>query len=364
MEQVPLFAVNDQLLQVIEEAPRLTIQEEKKIIADTQKLSIRYMRHLCHNAARQSMKHIVHGTQYVVCWLLNHIHEKQQKNHTLFREKIATQLASFLAFLQQQSSSWFNLDAHMPHSIWQPMHEKIQVKIEPGKAFLLNDIEQDLVAVFQNIYTDTTTHPTPSFKQAHYWQALIQALCLEQEHPQYDTARCMLLLIRYNCNHPAFIRYVFSRYLLALDTSRNPHEHWQEALLHINRIIPEKETVLLVKEPDCKSALMQLIQTEMDAIHFSDKAKNIMQVSCPFQYTLSFTQLAVWLRMQTETGMIEHNNTTELIRYFAENALTNRNQNIAFKSLYNKYHQPERAAVQVMLEYNVRMQKILKALLQ
>lgn len=89
-----------------------------------------------------------------------------------------------------------------------------------------------------------------------------------------------------------------------------------------------------------------------------------MQVSCPFQYTLSVTQLAVWLRMQTETGMIEHNNTTELIRYFAENALTNRNQNIAFKSLYNKYHQPERAAVQVMLEYNVRMQKILKALLQ
>ncbi len=364
MEQPILFPVNDQLLQIIEEAPRLTAQDEKKIIAETKQLNIRYIREVCSAAAKQSISYVIQGVQYVICWLLNSIHEKQQKNHTLFREKIATQLSSFLEFLQQQSGSWFNLEAPMPHIIWQPIHEKIQVKIEPGKAFLLNDIEQDLVAVFQNIYTDTTTHPTPSFKQAHYWQALIQALCLEQEHPQYDTARCILLLIRYNCNHPAFIRYVFSRYLLALDTSQNPHQHWQEALLHINRIIPEKETALLVKEQDCKSALMQLIQTEIDAIHFSDKAKNIMQVSCPFQYTLSVTQLAVWLRMQTDSGMIEHHNTTDLIRYFADNASTNRNQNIAFKSLYNKYHQPERSAVQIMLEYNVRMQKILKALLQ
>ena len=364
MEQPTLFPVNDQLLQIIEEeAPRLSAQDEKRIIAETKQLSIRYIREVCSSAAKQSISYVIQAVQYVICWFLNSIHEKQQKNHTLFREKIATHLTSFLEFLQQHSSSWFNLDAPMPHSIWQPIHEKIRVKIEPGKAFLFNTIEQDLVAVFHNIYTDTTTHPTPSFKQAHYWQALIQAICLEQEHPQYDTTRCILLLIRYNCNHPAFIRYVFSRYLLALDASPNPHHHWQEARLHISRIIPEKETVLLVKEKDCKSVLMQLMQTEMDAIHFSDKAKNIMKASCPFHYSLSVTQLAVWLRMQTDTGMIEHNNTTELIRYFAENASTNRSQSIAFKSLYNKYHQPERAAVQIMLEYNVRMHQALKKML-
>lgn len=363
MEQATLFPVNDQLLQVIEEAPRLTMQEEKKIIAETQQLNIRYIREICSSAAKQSISYVVQGTQYVISWLLNSIHEKQQKSHNLFREKIATQLSSFLLFLQAHSSNWFNQDAPMPHSIWQPIHEKIKVQIEAGKEFLLPNIEQALVAVLQEIYRDSTTKPSPTFRQAHYWQSLMQALRLEHEHPHYDTTRCMHLLIRYNCNHPAFIRYVFSCYLQALDTSRNPYQHWQEALLHINRIIPEKETVLLVNEQDCKSALMQLIRTEINAIHFSDKAKNIMSVSSPFQYTLSVAQLAVWLRMQTETGMIEHHNTSELIRHFAENSSTNRSQSIAFKSLYNKYHQPERAAVQIMLEYNVRMHQVLKRML-
>lgn len=363
MEQPTLFPVNDQLLQVIEEAPRLTMQEEKKVIAETQQLNIRYIREICSSAAKHSITYVVHCTQYVISWLLNSIHEKQQKDHNLFREKIAAQLSSFLLFLQQHSNNWFNLDALMPQSIWQPIHEKIQVQIEVGKEFLLLNIEQTLVTVLQEIYTDSTTKPSPSFRQAHYWQSLMQALRLEQQHPQYDTTRCMLLLIRYNCNHPAFIRYVFSCYLQALDNSRNPYQHWQEALLHINRIIPEKETVLLVKEQDCKSALIQLIQTEISAVNFSDKAKNSMSFSSPFHYTLSVTQLAVWLRMQAETGMIEHNNTSEMIRHFAENSSTNRSPSIAFKSLYNKYHQPERAAVQIMLEYNVRMHQVLKKML-
>ncbi len=361
MEQASMFPVNDQLLQVIEEAPRLTTQEEKKIIAETQQLNIRYLREVCRSAAKQSISYFVQGTQHIICWLLHSIHEKQQKNHSLFREKIALQLSSFLSFLQKQSGDWFNLNAPMPQIIWQPIHEKIQTQIEAG---IFQRIEKELVAVVENIYADTTTHFTPSFKQANYWQTLIHAIHTEQEHPQYDTTRCIFLLIRYNCNHTSFIRYVFSRYLLALDTtSQNPYHHWREALLHINRIIPEKETALLVKEQDCKSALIQLIQTEMEAIHFSDKAKNIMTISSPFQYTLSVTQLAVWLRMQTDAGMIEHNNTTELIRYFAHNTVTNRTQGIAFKSLYNKYHQPERAAVQIMLEYNARMHQVLKKML-
>lgn len=220
-----MFPVNDQLLQVLEEAPRLTMQEEQKIMAETQQLSIRYIKEMCSSAAKQSISYLVQSTQYVISWLLNSIHEKQQKNHNLFREKIATQLTLFLLFLQQHSSNWFKLDAPMPHSIWQPIHKKIKIQIEAGKEFLLPNIEQALVAVLQEVYRDSTTKPSPSFRQAHYWQSLMQALHLEYEHSQYDTTRCMHLLIRYNCNHPVFIRYVFSCYLLALDTSRSPYQH-------------------------------------------------------------------------------------------------------------------------------------------
>jgi hypothetical protein len=363
MEQTTLFPVNDQLLQVIEEAPRLTMQEEKKIIAETKQLNIRYIRELCNSAAKQSISYIVQGTQYVISWLLNSIHEKQQKDHSLFREKIAAQLSSFLLFLQQQSGHWFNIDAPVPHHIWQPIHEKMLPRISAGKDFIFSGIEEEFIKAFQTIYHDTTTQPTPSFRQARYWQTLMDNIAIEKDHPQYDTTRCLFLLIRFNCNHPVFIRYVFTRYLLAVEVAENPHDHWQQALLHINRIIPEKESVLLINECDCKSSLLQLIETEISTVRFTEKAKNIMSVSTPFQYTLSVSQFAVWLRIQTESGMIAHQNTTELIRHFAEQTSTTRANGIAFKSLYNKYHEPERAAVQIMLEYNVRMHQMLKKML-
>ena len=51
MESKGLFSVNDQLLQVIEDTPKLTKEQEQALMAETSKLSISYVRELCKHAA-------------------------------------------------------------------------------------------------------------------------------------------------------------------------------------------------------------------------------------------------------------------------------------------------------------------------
>lgn len=362
MEQPNLFPVNDQLLLVIEEAPRLTMQEEKKIIAETQKLSFHYLRTVCNNVTKKSITILVHGMQHAIFSLLNYIDEKQQKDHNLFREKITTHLVEFLSFLQQHSGSHFHLDAPVPQIIWRSVRPTIESSLVSGKDFLLQGIEQTLVKVIQHVYSDTTT-PTPSFRQMHYWQTIIGILKQDHLHPQQNTTRCLFTLIQYNCNHSDLIRYVFNSYLHGITETDNPHLHWNNALLHIRRIISETTWILFPHEKNCKDALVELIQGELNTLDFTTQASTLMTCKIPFAYSLSVAQLALWIRLHIESGMIECNNISELLRYYTEQATLTKTNSFVFKSLYNKYHQPDRASIQIMLAYTDRMQKILKTLL-
>lgn len=363
MEKHSLFSVNDQLLQVIEESPKLTKEQEQALVAETSKLSISYFRDFCKHAARRSVTQLVHGVQYLLFWLLEKIYEKQQRDRNHFREKIATQLSSFLQLLQKNSVGWFNIDAPMPHYLWMPLHEELKKFLQEGKTFVLEQTEEELVSIFQIVYNNTTTQPTPSYRLAVYWQKLTDALQLNTFHPDNDHIKCVYTLLQFNFNHSLFIQYVFRCYLQGIGSVENVKTHWQQAFQHINRMIPETGLKLLTDDDDCKKSLLKMIRNEMNAEFFSKEAESVLQKNLPFQYNLSVAQLAVAFRMQIESGMIQAGNISEMLRYFAEHSVTRRTSSIGIKSLYNNYHQPERAAVQIMLEYNTRMRGILMSLL-
>lgn len=363
MESKDFFTVNDQLLQVIEETPKLTKAEEEALVTETSKLSISYLRDLCKHAARRSVTHLVHGVQHLLFWLLEKIYEQQQRDRNHFREKIATQLAAFLRFLQKQSAGFFNIEAPMPRYLWMPLHQELVPLLQEGKHFVLQHTEQELVNIIQTVYNSTTTQPAPSYRQAVYWQKLTETLGLNNRHPDKDHTKCVYTLLCFNFNHSLFVQYVFSCYMQGVVTAETVKMHWQQAFQHINRVIPETGLILLHEEEDCKRTLLKMIRNEMNAVVFSKEAESILQQHLPYQYNLTVAQLAILFRMQIDAGILQTENTSEMLRYLAAHALTTRADSIGVKSLYNNYHQPDRASLQIMMEYNTRMRSILKTLL-
>lgn len=363
MESKGFSFVNDQLLQVIEEAPKLTKAEEAALVAETGKLSMGYIRELCKHAARRSVTKLVHGVQYLLFWLLEKIYEQQQRDRNHFREKIATQLSAFLRFLQKQSAGWFNADAPMPRYLWMPLHQELAPLLQEGKNFVLQQTEQQLVSIIQSVYNSTTCQPTPSYRQAVYWQQLTDAFRLNAAHPDNDHTKCVYTLLCFNFNHSLFVQYVFSCYMQGVVTADTAIMHWQQAFQHINRVIPEAGLMLLHDAEDCKRTLLKMIRNEMNADFFSKEAEIILQHNIPFHYNLTVAQLAIFFRMQIDAGMLQTDNTSEVLRYLSAHAVTTKADAIGVKSLYNNYHQPDRAALQIMMEYNNRMRNILKSLL-
>lgn len=363
MENAGLSAINNRLLSMIDEAPKLTRAQEEALINDTHKLSIRYLKDFCKQMAQQSAASLVQGIQYILYCLLERIQDKQERNHTHFREKIALQLSHFLQFVQRHSKGYFNTDMPMPRYIWLPMHEALYVYYVSGKNSVLRQTEKALEAIILQVYHSTTTAPAPTYRQAAFWQQLTEALRLNSIQPGNDHTKTVYTLLCYNFNHSLFIQYVFSCYTRGAAEAENSTTHWIQAFQHINRIIPESGSGLLRDEKDCKKILLKLITNEMNAGEFSKAAAGMVPKNVPYRYNLSVAQLAVALRMQIECGMVESDNLSVLLRYFSDHPITKRATSISFKNLYNNYHEPERAAVQIMLEYNTRMRSILIALL-
>lgn len=358
-----LFAVNEQLLQVIDDNANLTKQQEAALLNETKKLSIGYLRDVCQQAAHRSMQYMVHTVQYVLCWMLEKIHEKQTNNHSLFREKMAGQLAAFLNFVQKHSAQWFNIDAAMPHYIWLPIHATLKDGFYPGKKFLLQQSAPELVGLVQQVYQLTTTAPTPSYRQAAYWQQLSTALQNNTADPDNNHTKTVYTLLHYNFNHPGFIQYVFNCYLKGAAEADNAKNHWQQAFQHINRIVPETGLVLLHDADDCRKNLLLMIQNEINTVQFVQASGTVFKNNLPYMYNLSVAQLGVLFRLQVDAGMLQTDNITEMLRYLAAHTVTTRTDAIGTKSLYNSYHQPDRAALQIMMEYNTRMRTVLTRLL-
>jgi hypothetical protein len=363
MDQTQPFAVNEHLLQVIESPEAITPQQQKKLLQETSSLSMRYLTTLCQQVYTKSVRKIVQSIQFVVTVLLNRMHEKQLRDANLFREKLATHLASFLQFMQTHAGDKFDNHSPMPHILWLPISKKLCTYLQPGATFIFDKIEPELVRLIQEIFEETTQHPTPSYWQADYWQHITEELALQAKHPQYDTTRCTYVLLRNNFNHAAYIQYVFQLFLHALPHTTEPIQHWQLAMQQINRVVPVQGRLLLQATPHCQQALITLIVTELRTFEYSENGEALMQTKPPYVYNLTVAQFALHIRALAETGIIQHDNTCDMIRYLCQIQPTTRGRTMSYKSLYNKYHDPDRAAIQIMLEHNARIHSYLKNLL-
>lgn len=361
MEEQLLFSIKEIFLHVTEGTTRYTKQEEQKLLQASKKLSQLYMLALCEPQAQQGIDKTVIATQQLLSFLLNQLHQQQRNKPNTFLLKLSDELIAFFEFVQTNSGTWFNDDMPMPILIWQPIKQQLTAQMEKGPTCLFSNIDPILLNILQEVFKQTTSAPAPTQACASYWQQLMQALLQSAQDQPLNSFTCINILFRYNFNHPLLIEYVYRDYLDGLSHTQNAVTYWQEILLHINRIVPLHQLSLLKQEASCYSILKYHIQTELSVLASQNERVRNTDIRTPYAFKLSVAQMAVFFRAQVEAGMIMQDNTTEMIRHLSESLPTSRNGTIGFKSFYNKYHDPDRAAIQIMLEYNTRMQQFLKS---
>lgn len=359
MEEPLLFSIKEIFLRVLEGTTCYTKQEEKKLLQQCKQLEQHYRLALCQPQTQAAMESLVHTSQNMVTCLLNYLHEEKRIEANSFFTTVIQQLISFLRFIETKSSSYFNRDAILPVIIWQPISEAIEAQLIEVEKSLLDRIDPQLIALLQQVFQEKRT--TISYRTANYWQELMNCFVQDAQSPLFNTQTCIELLLLFNFNHPLFIGYIHNEFLYAYTNTENVQKHWQESLRFINRIIPLHDRALLPQEASCYSVLIQRVQTELSVVSLVIEQNPSLQKLVPYKFSLSVPQMAVFFRAQVEAGMIMQENTTEMIRHLSESLPTTRNTTIGFKSFYNKYHDPDRAAIQIMLEYNTRMQQFLKS---
>lgn len=361
MKELSFFPGNEHLLYVIEDSRKLTKIQERNLIAETSKLSNYFQQHIYHDAGNRSMKKNIQQVQHIVYWLLEKIYTQQQTDATLLRDEIAFHLCNFLQFLQKHSGKWFDYDAAMPRLLWLPVQEQF-CKFLQNEQNNVTDIE--LLQVINDVFITTTSVGSVSYSDAIYWQKLMEALQHKQPYTEGKLSVEMYTLLRFNFNHSLFLHHLFNYYATNICLSDKPALYWLQAFQEINRIVPVSGFSLLKEEEDCKKCLLRMFRNEINADQFCHEPSVVMEQNLPYEYNLTISQLAVYFRMLVDSGTIKTNNLTEMLRHFTKHAVSNRAATISPKSLYNNYHQPDRAAVHIMMEYNTRMRNVLMGLLK
>lgn len=367
MEENTLAVVNDQLFLAIEagdELPELNKQEEKKVMEHANKLSLRFMRDAIKMAGMHSMNLLVRSAQSCTCALLNYLHQKQLKNHTKLRNRMQDALCSFLYSLKDHYTDHFDHNGSMPLPIWLPLQEKLLQAIGPGEDSVFDGMEHELVSVVKNSLEDVSTGKTPSYRMADYWVMLLEKLRIGLPGSGNTTLRAIFTLVAYNFNSARFVQYLVDRYVAGLPTAGNALEQWKHNLLHVNRIIEVPGYALYINEPSCKHTLTTIMQTEIAACSFTREGETFM-ASRPFmKYGLSVQQLALYLRLQVESGILVCDNITEFLKTICLHSCTTRADGLSAESLLKKYYEKDRASIMILLEYNARMHNLLKSYLR
>lgn len=367
MEENTLATVNDQLFKAIEagdELPELNKQEEKKVMEDASKLSLRFMRDAIRMAGVRSMNLLVRAAQSCTYSLLNYLHQKQLKHHTKLRSRIQDALCSFLYSLRDHFTDHFDHNGSMPLPLWLPLKEKLLLAIGPGEETVFDGMEDELVSVVKNSLEDVCTGKTPSYQMADYWTMLLEKVRTTLPGSGNTTLRAIFTLVAYNFNSARFVQYLVDRYMAALPTEGNALEQWRHNLQHLNRIIEVPGFALYVHQPSCKHTLTGIIQTEIAACNFTREGETFM-ASQPFlKYSLSVQQLALFIKLQVETGVLVCDNITEFFKTLCLHSCTSRADGLSAESLQKKYYEKDRASINILLEYNARMHNLLKSYLR
>lgn len=181
----------------------------------------------------------------------------------------------------------------------------------------------------------------------------------------------VLLLLNYN--RFSFINYLMKNLKEKVNKIDSPYEkirQWHIYLRDFKQLQHLPRYALFVNAPSLKKIIVRNIKEEINFLKSKEKIKGTAVPSCanilqpteePLLTSLSVAQLALFVRLLVDVGIIETKNQLSLLKKIAAVMRTRKTVSISDESLRSKFYAPQTTAAIIIKEYLLNMMNKLRS---
>jgi hypothetical protein len=265
-----------------------------------------------------------------------------------FYRQLLAQLLHLLYFIQEYHGDQCNQHQRMPAACLIHLKQSFKqwaIALQQRCA----EEQQGLAVILCNLL-HKDARAGISYGRYDYWKQLCDEL---QQSPAGDWP---LALVRYNFNDTRFINYIMDSWERELG-ELHPHDaaaQWSQHLRMVNRIADTASLALNADHPSCKTLLSTAIEAEITALqrnpinHNNHSNSQPGDAAKPFQTNLTVTQLAGMVRLLVDTGIVNCESPSGLLRNVTTCFATRNRQSFSPDSLRQKYYHQDTASISIL----------------
>jgi hypothetical protein len=297
------------------------------------------------------LRKLVQFHQYSIMQLMDELTAIEEYDRDTF---YACQTEILLLFLQNRYREHFNQDALLPE-----IHRKESVAITERQYNKI--IEKLSVNQPDKIWIEVLTRPIDgfltqthaTFRQAEYVNELVVSLkAILADSERIDGEKIRSLLIHFNFNGQACYDHYINYFLAQMAESESVSERLEKLAFSYKTINQIQVRPAMIYDPKDRSIKDQLSDWLIQEISYLERKLELVsrgslseettvRKEFKFEFDMSVSQFAYFIRTFIEAGVIQNKNISELIRFLARFVKTKRSENIAYESFRMKYYNVE-----------------------
>lgn len=268
---------------------------------------------------------------------------------------------SLLRFLEKNYAPYLDPSSPIPYKSAQLESYNIRIRARNiARKLSEAKVDSTLIHVLSHALStgiQSSIQSRPTYSQINYLEIVTSKLAELTEQNEIDEAEIIRLMIKFNYNHPEAFKYIVQyvhRDSENLTTSEiRDHTKWIYQIQTMNDMVFDR------RFNDLKTSILDWLNTEWE--FSSDPIYNIPEKeSAKILLGLSVGQLALFIRLLTESGIITTTNQQLVLRAFAGITSTPHAAYISVNSLQNKYYQQDSSTVREVRYKLIEMLNLLK----
>lgn len=272
-----------------------------------------------------------------------------QKNKNEEISSIVNLLNQMVLDLQQYLPYYF--DYGCPVSL--STQKQLLLNIAENSSQVLKNLEErdadnETIAVFKLIFENLNSGPGRfTFEQVTYLRDFFESLkiALNKFAPPLDIPEIILLLVSLNFNHPSFYHSCCSHFNRELQKCESISDQYR--LIHFfKKLIGQVFKTISIPYnrnlPNIDESLLRYIKSEISYLKSIDTLAEDLSdggiLDSNFKVTFTVKQLAIFIRLQVEAGIITTHSPKALHQYVTKHYSTAEKDIISEKSFKNAYY--------------------------
>jgi hypothetical protein len=285
--------------------------------------------------------------------LINTLHTSAPSDNRLL-ECVIGRLSELLKYLEEHFPEYFNMDMKMPLVAREHATKELSLFRESMTLmFGIHNVDVGLIELLKNSLSDFTDgNESISFRRFYYLRLLRKnVLALAREDmPNPETIDLIRVLLLYNYNTQTFYCYLVKYVTWSVNKASSISEKLDQLAYYLkfsNQEHPlagvafdHNNAPINVQIAEWISQEIQYLKSKQQLLPIIS-AEEIVPSEFRLNFNLSVSHVAFLFRAFIEAGVIQNENTSELIRFLTKYVKTKRSEVLSYESFRIKYYTVE-----------------------